>query len=62
MVRVWIFVIWLPSVRMVQMRSTLCQGPSWQNISSVGIGGRELQVIQPVVGAMDHLDFAGCEC
>ena len=29
----------MPSVRMVQMRSTLCHGPSWQNISSVGSVG-----------------------
>ena len=28
-----------PSVRMVQMRSTLCHGPSWQNIISVGSVG-----------------------
>ena len=28
MVRLWMRWFWLPSVRMVQMRSTLCQGPS----------------------------------
>ena len=39
MVRVWILMIWLPSVRIVQMRSTLCHGPSWQNISRFGSVG-----------------------
>ena len=29
----------LPSVWIVQMRSTLCQGPSWQNISRAGSVG-----------------------
>ncbi len=34
---------WLcvPSVRMVQMRSTACHGPSWQYISSVGSLGEK---------------------
>ena len=38
-VRVCCFVRPVPSVRIVQMRSSLCHGPSWQNISSVGSVG-----------------------
>jgi hypothetical protein len=38
-VRAWIFRRSVPSVRIVQMRSTLCQGPSWQNMISVGSVG-----------------------
>jgi hypothetical protein len=39
MVRVWTLVRAEPSVRIVQMRSTRCQGPSWQNITRVGSVG-----------------------
>ena len=39
MVRVWILRNPVPSVRIVQMRSTLCHGPSWQNMMRVGSDG-----------------------
>ena len=48
-----------PPSRIVQMRSTRCQGPSWQYISALRIGRRELQVIQPVGRAMDDFLLAG---
>src|ERR1035438_6134474 len=41
MVRLWISVLCVPSVWIIQMRSTFCHGPSWQYISSVGSVGEK---------------------
>src|ERR1035437_1897310 len=39
MVRLWMFVNPVPSERMIQMRTTFCHGPSWQNMSKFGSVG-----------------------
>jgi hypothetical protein len=41
MVRLWMRVLWVPSVWIIQMRSTFCQGPSWQYIRSWGSVGEK---------------------
>ena len=48
-VRLCISRIWLPSVRIVHVRSSSCQVPSWQYSRRLRIDGIELQVIQVAV-------------
>ena len=49
MVRLWMSVLCVPSVWIIQMRSTFCHGPSWQYISSSGsVGEKSRWLIQSV--------------
>ena len=46
---------------MVQMRSTLCHGPSWQNIRSVGSVGENSRWLSQSVLVRMVFTFAGLQ-
>ena len=60
-VRLWISVLCVPSVWIIQMRSTFCHGPSWQYISSVGSVGEKSRWLTQSVRVQQRVKLPGLQ-